>query len=250
MADTVMFGFHELTDFTFKMYGLITLHNEAYQPLADLTWIQNKVVYAEKHGYAAICKTNGFREGSGIGYQKIYFAKEVLETNPELEWIWWTGTDTLITNFAVRIEDRIDNNYHFIICVDVNGINADSLLIRNSPEAIKFLDAVIAIEEESSKHWDCEQRAIARVIGVPVPPEHWPISPFAPIAESEESIVKVMPQRFMNSFNYQLYHYTDQRDKLGLDGNWQPGDWLIHWPATQLELRLQLAEFYNKYILK
>jgi len=232
------------------MYGLITLHNEAYQPLADLTWTQNKVVYAEQHGYKAICKTDGFREGSGIGYQKIYFAKEVLESNLDLEWIWWTGTDTLITNFAVRIEDRVDNNYHFMICVDVNGINADSLLIRNSPEAIKFLDDVIAIEEESAKHWDCEQRAIARVMGVPVPPEPWEIGPYVPVTDNASPIVKVLPQRFMNSFNYQLYHYTDQRDKLGIDGNWQKGDWLIHWPATGLEHRLHLASFYNQHIVK
>lgn len=232
------------------MYALINLHDNNYQPLADLTWHKNKVLYAEQHGYAHHVTTKVFSEHSSIGYQKVYFAREILEQHPEYEWIWWTGTDTLITNFAVRIEDRIDNNYHFIISVDVNGINADSLLIRNSPEGKKFLDDVLAIEQECSKHWDHEQRAMARTMGVPVPPEPWAMHPVAPIAGHMQSIVKIVPQRFMNSFNYQLYHYTDHRDKLGIDGNWNKGDWLIHWPATSLDQRLQLASFYMQHIVK
>lgn len=233
------------------MYALISLHNEQYQPLGDKTWTENKVEYAKRHGYAALCKTSNFKEGVGIGYQKIHFAKEVLETHPEYEWIWWTGTDTMITNFAVRLEDRVDNRYHFMISVDVNGLNADSFLVRNTPQGRGMIDSILALEEECSKHWDTEQRAMAMVMGVPIPGERaWPISPFVNLKEGYESIVKILPQRFMNSFNYQLYHYTDQRDKLGIDGNWNPGDWLIHWPATSLEQRLQLADFYKQYIIK
>jgi hypothetical protein len=138
-----------------------------------------------------------------------------------------------------------------MICVDVNGLNADSFLIRNTSEGREILDSIIALEPECSKFWDTEQRAMAMIMGVPVPNETpWPISPYVTLNKKYESIIKILPQRFMNSFNYKLYHYTDQRDKLGIDGNWNIGDWLIHWPATQLELRLQLAEFYNKYILK
>ena len=60
-----------------------------------------------------------------------------------------------------------------------------------------------------------------------------------------------MPQRYMNSFNYMLYpQYTVTRDKLDFDGNWQLGDWLIHWPATPLDYRIQLANYYKEYIIK
>ena len=233
------------------MYALISLHNEGYQPLGDKTWTENKVEYAKRHGYAALCKTDNFKEGVGIGYQKIHFAKEVLEKHPEYEWIWWTGTDTMITNFAVRLEDRIDNNYHFMISVDVNGLNADSFLVRNTLQGRGMIDSILELEEHCSKFWDTEQRAMAMVMGVPIPGETpWPISPYVQLKEGYESIVKILPQRFMNSFNYQLYHYTDHRDKLGINGNWNPGDWLIHWPATSLEQRLQLADFYKQYIFE
>jgi len=230
------------------MYALISLNDERFQPLADLTWHQNKAKYAEKHGYSAFLKTDGFQPGSDIGFQKIYMAKEVFANNPDCEWLWWTGTDAMITNFACKMEDRIDNDYHVIIATDVNGINADSFLLRNSPEGREFLDEVLSKEEEMIPHWDKEQRAIAITLGLPATSEHWPISPFVHMNEKYASIAKIVPQRFMNSYNYHLYHYQDYRDKLGIDGNWQIGDWLIHWPGTSLEHRIHLAKFYMEHI--
>jgi hypothetical protein len=232
------------------MYALLNLYDDAYRPLADLTWHANKVLYAQRHGYSVEACTEMPSPTSTIGYQKIHFIKDILQKHPEYEWIWWTGTDTMITNFAVRMQDRVDNRYHFVVAVDVNGINADSILVRNSVQGRKLIDQVLELETESSKHWDSEQRAIARVIGVPVPPESWPMAPVAPVSDSMCDVVKIVPQRYMNSFNYQLYHYTDQRDRLGIDGNWQRGDWLIHWPATSLEQRIQLANYYKQHIME
>ena len=233
------------------MYALVELHTTNYQPLADATWIDNKLKYAELHGYNTFCRTDNFVPDVGVGYQKIYYIKELMETNPDIKWFWWTGTDTMITNFGTRIEDRIDNRYHAIFTVDVNGINADSFLIRNTPEGRKIIDSVLALEQESSKYWDVEQRAISTLLGFPGTSEAgWPFGDDLKITNEYADTVKLVPQRYMNSFNYSLYHYTDHRDKLGWDGNWQLGDWLIHWPATQLEYRLQLYQFYKEYIIK
>lgn len=233
------------------MYALVELHDSHYQPLADLTWIQNKVPYAELHGYKYFCKTENFHAGSVIGYQKMWFLKELMPAHPEIEWFWWTGTDTMITNFGTRIQDRIDNSKHLMICVDVNGINADSFLIRNTPEGRKFLDAVLDIEEECSKFWDGEQRAVATVLGLPVTCQYvnTAIDKFQ-ITNEWRDAVKLLPQRYMNGFNYRLYHYTDNKDSLGWDGNWQLGDWLVHWPATTLEQRIQLYHLYKDHVIK
>ena len=233
------------------MYAIVELHDDKYQPLADLTWEQNKVKYAQLHGYKYFCRTNNFHEGSLIGYQKMWFLKDLMAEHPEVEWFWWTGTDTMVMNFGTRIEDRVDNNRHFMICVDVNGINADSFLIRNTFEGRKFLDAILAAEEECSKHWDGEQRAVAVVLGLPVTGQYvnTAISQFQ-VRNEWKDIVKILPQRYMNSFNYQLYHYKDHRDSLGWDGNWQLGDWLIHWPAVNLEGRIQLYNFYKDYVIR
>jgi hypothetical protein len=233
------------------MYALVELHDDKYQPLADLTWNQNKLEYAQLHGYKTFCRTDNFVPNVGMGYQKIHYIKELLETNPDIEWFWWTGTDTMITNFATRIEDRILNAYHFICSVDVNGINADSFLIRNTPKGREYIDRLLELEPECSKHWDAEQRAIAVSLGLPVTAEKrfWDD---IEICKEWQEYVKLMPQRYMNSFNYQLYGntYTDHRDSFGWDGNWQLGDWLIHWPAIPLNYRLDLAAFYSEHIIK
>lgn len=247
---TETLGSLELTDFISNMYAIISLHDKNYQPLADLTWDNNKVEYANAHGYLSFCKTDGFNETSSIGYQKIHFVKQLMEDHPEVEWFWWTGTDTMVTNFKVKMEHRIDNNYHFIIAVDVNGLNADSFLIRNSEQGHAIIDRILELEPECSKFWDCEQRAMAVMFGLPVTAAPWPVATSVPVTGPFADYIKVVPQRFMNSYNYQFYQYKDHRDKLSIDGNWNVGDWLIHWPATNLEQRLQLARFYSQYVLK
>lgn len=233
------------------MYALITLHDKNYQPLADLTWNENKVSYASMHGYAAHALTEGVDNLKEIGYQKIHLAKQILEEHPEYEWIWWTGTDTMITNMGTRIEDRINNNYHFIVSVDVNGINADSFLVRNTPEGRGFIDDILSVKDQAMSRWDTEQWAISHLLGFPGTGEPgWPFGDDLKITNQYKDVVKIMPQRYMNSFNYLLYHYQDHRDRLGWDGNWQLGDWLIHWPATSLEYRIQLANFYKEHVIR
>jgi hypothetical protein len=188
------------------------------------------------------------------GYEKIYFAKQILEEHPEYEWIWWTGTDSLITNFATRIEDKIDNNYHFILSSDILGINADSFLVRNTPEGRGFVNDILGKIESTKGHWDGEQGAIANLLGFPGTREPgWPSGKDLVVKNEYKNVVKIMPQRFMNAFNYYLYAVYQQvphRDKLNTDGNWQFGDWLIHWPATDLEYRKELANYYQQFIIE
>jgi hypothetical protein len=154
-------------------------------------------------------------------------------------------------NFSTRLEDRVNNAYHFMVCVDVNGINADSFLIRNTPEGRKFLDRILELEAECSQHWDGEQRAVAVALGFPVTGEIVGVAANRFEIKNEwKDLIKILPQRYMNGFNYALYHYTDHRDSLGYDGNWNFGDWLIHWPATSLEYRIQLYHCYKDHIIK
>jgi hypothetical protein len=239
-------------------YALITHHDKNYQKLADFTWNKNKIPYAEKYSYDYHAKTDNWvtqqPDGLMTGFEKIYLAKQTLEEHPEYEWILWTGTDVMVTNTAIRIEDRIDNNYHFIASVDILGLNVDTMLIRNSNESMNFINSVLDKIPEASKYWDSEQRAINYTLGFPGTGEHgWPSPENLKVTNEFKNVVKVMPQRYMNAFNYYLYscyQHVPHRDKLNTDGNWQFGDWLIHWPATSLEYRQELAEFYNQSIVR
>jgi hypothetical protein len=241
-------------------YALITHHDAGYQKLADHTWHDNKAEYCNIHGYDMVAKTGDWvspvpaQPHLMTGFEKIHLARQTLLDHPEYEWVWWTGTDTMITNFSTRLEERCNNAYHFIVAVDINGINADSFLARNTLEGRQFLDAILALEPEyMGKFWDTEQRAIANLVGLPGTGDPgWPPEGEFELTGPYKDIVKVYPQRFMNSFNYHLYGqtYSHHRDKFGRDGNWQLGDWLIHWPAVPLDYRVELANFYKEHIIK
>lgn len=211
--------------------ALVSLHNAPYQPLGTLTWDQNKIPYADLHEYAYCCKTDGFY-GVPVGFEKIYLLRDLMTIHPQIEWFWWTGCDTLITNFTTKVEDRIDSAYHFIIASDCNGINADSFLIRNSSEGHAFIDHIIAeMPRYINDNW-FEQQCIIDS------------------QEKFKDIMKIVPQRDINAYDYGLYPGCQPVDKLGTDGQWKPGDFLIHWPGTDLGRRLHLAQHYTTLITK
>jgi hypothetical protein len=53
-----------------------------------------------------------------------------------------------------------------------------------------------------------------------------------------------------NAYKNDLYPHQSKYDLLGNDGTWQKGDWLIHWPGTGLDLRLQLARHFMNEVVK
>lgn len=237
------------------MYALISHNDDHYQGLANFTWNQNKLPYADRHGYVYYNRTADFqtesKNSSMTGFEKIYIALDLLTVEPRVEWVWWTGTDTLITNFTIKIEDKVDPNYHFMICVDNNGVNADSFLARNTETGRNFLKEIINQETYSLRYWDHEQRAINRILGFPGTSDpSWPTGDSIVVPKEYQRVVKLLPQRYMNSFDYSLYHYTNHNDRFGNHGNWVHGDWLIHWPGTDLKTRLRMAETYMKRVVR
>jgi hypothetical protein len=47
-----------------------------------------------------------------------------------------------------------------------------------------------------------------------------------------------------------ITHYQQGQDFYGNRGQWQSGDFMIHWPAKTLSERIHLASEYNQYIIK
>lgn len=214
------------------MYAIISLNDEKYQPLADLTWDQNKKLYAERHDYLAINKTSNFVGNISIGFEKIFFLRDLMKEHPEVKWFWWTGTDSMVTNFTTKIEDKIDENYELILATDCNEINNDSFLIKNSEWGRDYIQGIIDVMPQYSNHYFFEQQAMI---------ESYPLN--------KESI-KIVPQRYLNAYRNDLYPHQSKYDQLGTDGTWQKGDWLIHWPGTSLDLRLQLARLYMPEVVQ
>ena len=133
----------------------------------------------------------------------------------------------MITNFNIKLEDIADNDYDFVIATDCYNINNDSMLIRNAPSSIAWLKHVVSLREEySTKKW-FDQEAMIDTI------------------EMMGDRIKIVPQRELNSYNYDLYPmepHIYKKDLLGNDGQWQPGDFLIHWPAVPVPQRITMAQ--------
>jgi len=160
----------------------------------------------------------------------------MLEGFPDIDWIWWTGCDSLITNMTIKLEDRIDNNYHFIIAKDSHNFNADSFFIRNSPEGRAYIEMIISKYPEYKDNGWAEQGVICDTY------------------KDHKEIIKVLPQRAINAYNYDLYPEKKPHEKYfdrdGNDGQWQSGDLLIHWPGTYFDFRLKhLAPYYIQQVV-
>lgn len=212
-------------------YAIVTMYDGPYASLAEYTWTKNKVVYAEKHGYMHIAKTDNF-SGMNLGFEKIWFLDELMSNNPNLEWVWWTGCDTLITNMSIKIEDKIDDNYHLIVAGDCNSIiNADSFIIRNSPEGREYIKRVMQHQPEFNNHGWAEQQVMINLY------------------EEYKDKIKILPQRQLNAYECSIHPSQPTTDTLGNDGDWKHGDYFIHWPATPLHMRIELAKKYLEKVV-
>lgn len=220
------------------MIILATLHNDNYQELANETWENNKVQYAEKHGYAYLAKTEDFY-GFEPGFEKIQFLLDTFEAYPETSWIWWTGTDSMVTNFNTKIEDKIAEagDADIIMSADFNfKINCDSILVKNSDKARAWLKDIMDNMPKYHTHQFKEQQYMLDSL------------------DKYTDTVKLMPQHFMNSYEYKMYRvnpwvYEKDTDVNGDRGQWEAGDWLVHWPGTQPRERMELVKETKEKII-
>lgn len=220
------------------MFAVARINTHDYMELANET-DPSKQEYCDRHGYKFF---KGHDEDFTIvtkpfsvkmNFNKMSFVLRVFKENPEIEWLLFCESDAMITNQTIRIEDKIDNDYHFIIPVDRLNLNAGNWLIRNSPEARAYFERLYSMAEEyGEKEWG-EQQAIIDTI------------------EEFQDIVKIVPQKYMNCYEPQIYDYADVRyDLFGQPGWWEQGDWIVHWPGIVEQVRIQRAKELTKLIVK
>lgn len=204
--------------------ALVTHYTPNFQTMANLT-VPGKKIYAEKHGYIFFEQTDNWfvYPQRHIGYEKCVYLNWIMTKRSDIEWFWWTGCDVLITNHNIKIESLIDNNYHFIVCKDPTGINADSFLIRNTEigrEYMEHLGTEHPGGSEQGHMWDDER----------VP--------------KYREITKYLPQHTMNSYDMAHYSHMGKNDQLGGRANWKEGDLALH-AVTGLLPGFSLEQIYN-----
>lgn len=213
------------------MHAVASLHDANYSDLAALT-DQSKQEYCDRYGYQFHVLTE-MKYSTITGFNKIHYALDLFKQHPEIEWLLFSECDAMITNQTIKIEDRVDNDYHFIVPVDRLNLNSGNFLVRNSEQGRAYLQMIIDREESYKTVEWAEQQVIIDSI------------------EEYQNIVKIVPQKYMNSYEPEIYDYCDARfDILGNSGAWEPGDWIVHWPGTYKPTRLQRANIHLPLILK
>jgi len=212
--------------------AVATMHDQGYAYLSPLTWEQNGLKYCEAHGYPFAVMDSDY--GMPPGFAKIDGLLAICNRNPEVEWILWKDCDSLITNFSIRIEDVVDNDYHVMLTTYWNGINAGMLMVRNTAQGRGWLSMIMSkMPEYINDNWKEQQVMIDTL-------------------EEYKDIVKIVPQRTFNAACFSDGCHTDadsQLDKLGTSGQWQPGDWIMHWPGQHPQLRVNLALKYMAQVI-
>ena len=205
------------------MHAVASINLPNYQDLADLTDI-TKQEYCERYGYQFhVLREQRYSEC--MGFNKIGYVLDLFQQYPGIEWLLFSECDATITNLTISIDDKIDNHYHFIIPVDRLNLNAGNFLARNTPEGRAYLQMIMDREPEYKTAEWAEQQVIIDTIG------------------EYDEIVKIVPQKCMNSYIQEPYDYCDVRtDVLGKSGEWATGDWIVHWPGLHKPLRLAQAE--------
>jgi len=213
------------------MYAIASIHDSNYADLAEITDATKKE-YCKKHGYQFFVLTE-LKYSPITGFNKIHYTLDLFKQHPEIEWLLFSECDAMITNLTIPVEDRVDNDYHFIVPVDRLNINSGNFLARNSEQGRAYLQMILDLEESYKDVEWAEQQVIIDTI------------------EQYSDIVKIVPQRHMNSYEQHMYDYCDIRqDILGTSGQWESGDWIVHWPGTYKPARIRRALEISELIIR
>jgi hypothetical protein len=213
--------------------AIASMHDANYAWLSPYTWDLNGLAYAQEWGYMTTLVDPG--HNMPPGFAKINHMLQFGLDNPHVEWIFWKDCDSLLTNFSIQLEDIADPKYHVLLTSFWNGINAGMMMVRNSPQGQGWLKMIMDnMPQYQFSHWLEQQVMIDKM-------------------EEYKDIVKLVPQRTFNAACFSDGCHGDAPpnpvDLLGTDGQWQQGDFAMHWPGQANQLRASLVNKYFPLII-
>jgi hypothetical protein len=199
---------------------LLTITSQSYWPLLEITE-PNRVEYCLRHGIQRSLRTHS---GNAMLVSKERIGEMLQELKSDCDWLWFCGTDTLITNHTIDVRDFLDEDYDLIIAKDINGVNNDVFFLKNNSRSEDFLYSASTFVRDFSD----DQAAMVHVIGL-----------------MKDLKVKYVHQKLFNSYLYTEYTYPDDGG-----GNFTEGDFLLHLPGLPNERRYQIFKEQLKKVIK
>jgi hypothetical protein len=198
--------------------AIVTAWDAGAADLAALTE-PNKQEYCRRHGYA-------LRSGlvdTGGHWVKI---PALMSALPEFDWVVWMDVDLLVMNQAVRLEKFFDATVDLIGSHDAIGWNNGVFFLRNTPWSMSFLKTWAEIGRRYNGHPSPEQSALVHLL-YREPKDKW----------------KCVGQKAFNSYLYDLYE-----DLSYPEGQYCPGDFILHLPGLPNERRIEVIQRFLKEI--
>lgn len=143
--------------------AILTAYNCQYRDIAQIT-NGNKLEYCQKFDYDFIsCFAKEMPDKTPHWYKIIALQKFL----PIYDYIMWTDTDALITNFFVTIEDIILEYYNKFLLISIteppHRICSSNFIIKNDFLSYYFINAILEKKDWYNKDlW--EQGAMQEII--------------------------------------------------------------------------------------
>ncbi len=207
--------------------AIVSLYDAAFSALTDITFPSLRE-YCEKWGYATYFGEPFVGLDPRDTYNRFIIPYNLfLQEN--FDAVMWLDADAMITNHHIRIEDRLGDE-KFVIASDLHGLNAGVFIVRNHVETRElFLSLINLGKKLTGEHPFREQEALNRYLAF----DHY------------KHIATVLPQRMMNSVVNAFYQRPPD-----FSGNWQPGDWILHFPGITLADRCRVAPDFVSQIVR
>lgn len=199
---------------------IVTIHTVADDNLKELTAITapNRLEYCLRHNYQLILYKY---VSSDFYFMEIERLIQLVTALQDCSWLVSMGADTVFTNMTIKFEDII-NKYpanDVIVGKDVNGVNSDVMMMKNTPAVKNWLMNLLHFTKEYHSY-------------------QFAIGSFKP----EGFELGIIPQKEINSMPYWLYDYPDHKG-----GQWEEGDFIFHAAGLAIDKKINVI---NEVLMK
>lgn len=224
-------------------FAVLCAHSPEYVPLAVHTIYRNFSVYCSEHGYDLRIErsirpyyADPKSHAGGFSWSRMEAMLDLVKPC-KFEWVWCLGADALITNMNITLEEIVDlasPDQHIIICGERQAlVQADSFLVRGGYRGAELIGGILLTHKTHKHHPWVENQAMIDTL------------PFW------KDIALLLPQHRLNSYQYNLYgqDVSKGKDCYGNRGNWEPGDFVVHWPGVPFTKRVELFGQYKSRVI-
>jgi hypothetical protein len=174
--------------------------------------------YCARHGYI-------FRElklegnGNEYYYKKHEYISELFLE--DIDAVFYLDVDAMPTNFNIKIESFLDNEYDFYITEHCGELNGGAIILKNNDGGNWVNDFILDRRNE----FENEQNVINAYRNDPAFSAH----------------MKIVPHPAFNSLNYEIYPELPNIRKRE-EGHHHFGDFILHTPGASMKTRIETLQ--------